>query len=115
MNSFYDQAGKRIRRLRKQRRYTREQFAEIAEISSKFLYEIESGQKGFSADTLYHIAKGLSVSCEYILTGKNVEPFNEEMVDYLQQFDASDQCQITVILQSIQEMIYNKTSSVVNK
>ena len=30
MNSFYDQAGERIRRLRKQRRYTREQFAEIA-------------------------------------------------------------------------------------
>lgn len=107
MNSFYDQAGERIRQLRKQKRYTREQFAEIADISSKFLYEIETGQKGFSADTLYRIAKGLSVSCEYILTGET-----EEMVDNLKRFDIKNLCQIVDILNSIHEMINNQSSSV---
>ncbi len=115
MNSFYDQAGERIYRLRKQQRLTREQFAEIAEISPKFLYEIENGQKGFSADTLYHIAKGLSVSCEYILTGETQEPFNAEMMDHLQRFDASNQCRIAVILESIHEIIQNNQSSAVNQ
>lgn len=112
MNSFYDQAGERIRRLRKQRRYTREQFAEIAGISSKFLYEIETGQKGFSADTLYRIAQGLSVSCEYILTGKSEKPLMEEMTENLRRFDANNLCQIVDILNSIHEMIDSRSSSV---
>ena len=113
MNSFYDQAGERIRQLRKQRRYTREQFAEIADISSKFLYEIETGQKGFSADTLYRIAKGLSVSCEYILTGETEESPTEEMMDNLKRFNTNNLCQIVDILNSIHEMINNQSSSVV--
>ncbi len=53
MNSFYYNIGGRIRALRELNRYTREKFAEIADISPKFLYEIETGQKrifgGYSA------------------------------------------------------------------
>jgi len=69
MNKFYYNAGIRIRKVREDNGYTREKFAEIADISPKFLYEIETGQKGFSAVTLYRISKGLHVSCEYILSG----------------------------------------------
>lgn len=70
MKKFYYDAGIRIRNLREEGKFTREKFSEIVDISPKFLYEIETGQKGFSADTLYRISKGLSVSCEYILSGK---------------------------------------------
>ena len=42
MNSFYYNIGGRIRALRELNRYTREKFAEIADISPKFLYEIET-------------------------------------------------------------------------
>ena len=45
-------AGMRIKKLRLEKRYTREQLAYLADISDKFLYEIESGKKGFSAVTL---------------------------------------------------------------
>lgn len=65
--------GERIRELRKSRNYTREGFAEKADISSKFLYEIEIGKKGFSADTLCRIAQVLSVSCDYIMFGEEKE------------------------------------------
>ena len=41
----------------------------MANIGSKFLYEIESGKKGMSAYTLYNLSKALNVSCDYILTG----------------------------------------------
>ena len=41
------QIGERIRELREVQNYTREVFAEKAGISSKFLYEIETGKKGF--------------------------------------------------------------------
>ena len=62
--------GTRIRELREIQNYTREAFAEKIEISSKFLYEIETGKKGFSADTLCRISQALSVSCDYIMFGE---------------------------------------------
>ena len=66
-------AGERIRDLRETQNYTREAFAEKVEISEKFLYEIEVGKKGFSADTLCRIANALSVSCDYIMLGEEKE------------------------------------------
>lgn len=63
--------GGRIRELREVQNYTREAFAEKVDISAKFLYEIETGKKGFSADTLCRISKALSVSCDYIMLGED--------------------------------------------
>ena len=61
--------GERIQRLREEHNYTREALAEKADISSKFLYEIEKGKKGFSINTLCKISKALAVSCDYIVLG----------------------------------------------
>ena len=83
---LYVRAGSRIRELRESRGYTREQLSEIAEISPKFLYEIEAGHKGFSAHTLCMLANGLGTSCDYILYG-NVEYNSKAEIDYiLKQF-----------------------------
>ena len=65
-----DGMGIRIQELRKERNMTREELAEKAEISTKFLYEIEIGKKGISAETLLKIAVALSASCDYLLTGE---------------------------------------------
>ena len=62
--------GNRIKELRAVKNMTREELADRSEISSKFLYEIELGKKGLSADTLVKIANTLSSSCDYIMTGK---------------------------------------------
>lgn len=107
MNSFYNKAGARIRELREINRYTREKFSEKAEISPKFLYEIETGQKGFSADTLYRIAKGLSVTCEYILSGNSQSIFNEHLPEELKLFNAHQLNTISKILKLIYELNNN--------
>lgn len=104
MNSFYDKAGERIRALREINRYTRETFAEIADISPKFLYEIETGQKGFSADTLYRIAQGLSVNCEYILTGDESNDSAKEIKDTLALFNPSQRVTLLKLLHLIYEL-----------
>lgn len=70
------EAGERIRELREMQGYTREGLAEKVEVSSKFLYEIETGKKGFSADTLCRISHALSVSCDYIMFGEEKEHQN---------------------------------------
>ncbi len=66
------QIGIRIRRLREAQHETREGLAEKADISAKFLYEIETGKKGFSAEILCRLSQALSVSCDYIMLGRNV-------------------------------------------
>lgn len=65
-----DGMGFRIQELRKERNMTREELAERAEISTKFLYEVEMGKKGISAETLLKIGIALSTSCDYLLTGE---------------------------------------------
>lgn len=62
--------GLRIQEIRKEQNMTREELAEKAEISSKFVYEVEIGKKGLSAESVYKISKALSISCDYLLTGE---------------------------------------------
>lgn len=62
--------GLRIQEVRNMQGMTREELAEKAEISTKFLYEIEAGKKGLSAESVYKISKALSISCDYLLTGE---------------------------------------------
>lgn len=64
------ESGERIRELCEIQNYTRERLAEKVDISAKFLYQIEVGKKGFSADTLCRLSKALCVSCDYIMYGE---------------------------------------------
>lgn len=66
---FNQTVGRRIRGLREEKKMSREELAAKADISPKFLYEIENGKKGLSANTLLKIARALSCSCDYILRG----------------------------------------------
>lgn len=103
MNKFYDNTGERIRELRELSRYTREEFAEMVEISPKFLYEIETGKKGFSADTLYRIANAFSVSCEYILSGNEVG-LSQKITDVLSLFNGAQLDSVIKLLHILYEI-----------
>lgn len=76
-----DEIGKRIMGLRKLNHYTREELAEKAGVSSKFLYEIEMGRKSFSANVLCRLADSLSVSCDYIMLRDKQYSLKECYVD----------------------------------
>ena len=65
----YKEIGFRVRSLREANGYTRDALAVKINISTKFLYEIEMGKKGFSAEILYKLSQTLAVSADYILTG----------------------------------------------
>lgn len=101
--------GNRIKALREVRGYTREELAEKAEISSKFLYEVEKGRKGLSADTLLKIARTLSCSCDYILTGETfIKNDDEQLTQLLQRFNEKDREYAVKVLTLMQEMHENK-------
>lgn len=65
----YKEIGARIRALREDDGLTRDRLAERVGISSKFLYEIEMGKKGFSAETLRRLSIALDTSSDYLLSG----------------------------------------------
>ena len=61
--------GSRIRTQREYLGYTREQFAELLEVTPKFCSDIELGVKGMSVPTLCKIAHVLRLSTDCILFG----------------------------------------------
>ena len=77
--------GIRIREKRKIKHYTRDVLANKVGISSKFLYEIETGRKNFSADILRRLAQELEVSCDYIMLGEKEEL--SEAVQFLKKLE----------------------------
>ena len=60
--------------------------AYLADISEKFLYEIEMNKKGFSAETLMKLSHALEVSMDYIMLGKGSRKYDDEIVATLEQF-----------------------------
>ena len=95
---MYIQAGGRIRALRESKGYTREQLAELADISPKFLYDIEIGSKGFSAKTLSMLANGLDVSCDFIMYGTVEYDSKSELESILNRFpDDKMNCIIRIL------------------
>lgn len=96
--------GARIRYIRELNHFTREELAEYAEISTKFLYEIENGQKGLSATNLLKICQALEVSCDYIMTGKVDYKCSEELINILESFDTRQIPNVKKILTAVLEV-----------
>ena len=76
--------GSRIRRQREYLGYTREQFAELLDVTPKFCSDIELGVKGMSIPTLCKIANSLRLSTDYILFGRTELKPNDSVALLLQ-------------------------------
>lgn len=76
--------GERIYQVRNKRGYTRRELAKAADISIKFLYEMETGRKGFSAGVLSKICQELCISADYILMGMEPEQWNIQIAKNLE-------------------------------
>ena len=59
--------GERIKLGRKANNLTREKLAELIDVSTRFLAEVESGKVGVSLQTLKNITASLSTSTDYLL------------------------------------------------
>lgn len=63
--------GQRLKEQRELQGYTRDQLAELLNITPRFCYDLEQGLKGMSLETLTRICQKLQVSADYILFGEN--------------------------------------------
>ena len=63
------QIGARVRVAREALGLSREELAELLDISTLFMSYIECGQKGMSLETLISVCRTLGASADYILLG----------------------------------------------
>jgi transcriptional regulator with XRE-family HTH domain len=61
--------GERIKKRRTELGWTQEQICTKTGLSKSFFSELESGKRSVSADNLLNIARTLSVSLDYLMTG----------------------------------------------
>lgn len=72
--------GKRIRDRRQTLGISRENLAEMLEVSPQFIADIEYGNKGLSLKRFYLLCQVLDVSADYILAGeRQAESEDEEL------------------------------------
>lgn len=76
--------GRRIRTQREAMHLTRAELAGRLDVSSKFVGDIECGEKGVSIQTLYKLSQILNLTADYILAGdkkarKHVDPEVERL------------------------------------
>ena len=62
-----EKIGQRIQKARKQKNLTQIQFAELLNISTSHLSDIETGRTNFGIDILMNITELLQVSADYLL------------------------------------------------
>lgn len=96
--------GFRIYCLRKEKGYSRETLAELADISSGFLYEIEVGKKGFSALTLKLLSNALNVSSDYLLFGSSHSNYEDDIIDTIEKFEPGHLEKVKELLQLIYDI-----------
>jgi transcriptional regulator with XRE-family HTH domain len=62
--------GERIKTRRQELGWTQEELCKRANISPSFLSDLENGKRSVSAETLLGIARVLSLSLDYLMTGE---------------------------------------------
>ena len=108
LDVIYKEAGKRIQNIRNMRGYTREYLAEMVGISSKFLYEIETGKKGFSAGNLYYMSHALDVKADYIMFGEEGSDYDKKLMGVLELFEQRQTDSLEVVLKAIYDLLMLK-------
>jgi len=63
--------GERIKARREELKWKQDDLASKASISKSFLSDLENGKRKVGADKLLDIARALSLSLDYLMTGKN--------------------------------------------
>ncbi len=66
MDNLTEILGKRIRSLRQAKGISQERLAELSDLHSTYIGQIERGEKNPSTDSIYKISKGLGVKMEKI-------------------------------------------------
>lgn len=90
--------GKRIQQRRKQLSLTQEQVAEMMNVSVQMISNLERGNKAIRIDNLINLCSILSVSTDYILTGKETLTDLAALTERIQLLPEKEQKMIELLI-----------------
>lgn len=108
MSDLNREIGLRVSQLRERLGLTREKLGELANISDRFIYDIETGQKGMSAESLLKLSKSLQVTSDYLLLGNKGNSDFSYIIELLKQLDEIDLKSVEKILIEISVALMRK-------
>ena len=79
--------GEKVKRLRKMRGFTQEQFAEMIEITPRNLCRVEAGQSFVTSETLDKILVALNVPADILFTYEHLKEDKELLADIYTYID----------------------------
>ncbi len=79
--------GEKVKRLRKMRGFTQEQFAEMIDITPRNLCRIESGENFVTSETLDKILVALNVPADILFTYEHLKDAKELLADIYTYID----------------------------
>ena len=101
--------GERIKARREELGWTQDDMATKAGISKSFLSDIENGKRNIGADKLLDIARALSLSLDFLMTGKasKEQPTEVSIPASLAKFAAEERLSLrqTLMLLDMQKQI----------
>lgn len=90
--------GMRIKKQRQLLNYTREELAEIVNITPRFCYDLELGNKKMSVDTLCSMKNALHVSADYLLYGESQTEGFDNIIAMLKECPAEKLKHLEIII-----------------
>ncbi|MBS4537484.1 helix-turn-helix transcriptional regulator [Clostridium sp. D2Q-11] len=93
--------GQRIRDERKQLNISRENFAELINLSGYYIGQLERGERQMSLPTMISIAKHLHVSLDYLIFGNEIQ--NSESINEIYGFYGEDETKYKEILKLLKK------------
>jgi transcriptional regulator with XRE-family HTH domain len=73
--------GERIKKRRIELNWTQDELCRRAKISKGFLSDVENGKRSIGAETLLDLARVLSLSLDYLMTGDPSETLPNEEIE----------------------------------
>lgn len=103
MNDTLEIIGNRIKRQRQFLNYTREKLAELADVSSKTIANIEDGKQEMGVTTIMKLCNTLNLSPNFLIFDKE-EWGNQDLMNLLANCPASTAVYIKQLLLTSLEM-----------
>ena len=104
--------GEILKRARIEKDYSRDQLAERAGISTRYLTAIENENRKPKFDVLYRLIRSLGISADYIFYSETAETENDctQLVRLIQQCDVRDRKLVAAL---VNQMLDSKASEII--
>lgn len=104
-NLDFCKIGKKIRDIRIEKRLTQEYIADMADVNTSHISNIENNRVKISLSTLVHVCNALGTTVDYILAEEYLDPLSaidQAILHELHKCDASTKERILKIIQILQ-------------